>query len=109
LLNKRGAKDIWENLYEFPLFESDRTLDVSEVLELPDFISSFGDEVTVLSVYGPMKHQLSHQTIYAQFIVIEPNTVERGNGMGWQFIPLKDLNKLAQPKIIFSFLGNFLH
>jgi len=109
LLNKRGAKDIWENLHEFPLFESDRTLDVSEVLELPDFISSFGDAVTVLAVHGPMKHQLSHQTIHAQFIVIESNTFELVAQMGWQFIPLEDLHKVAQPKIIFSFLRNFLH
>lgn len=109
LLNKRGPKDIWENLYEFPLFESERMLEVSEVLERPDFIANFGDEVTVTSVHGPIKHQLSHQTIFAQFIVIETNRAEYVTTTGWQFVPLNDLDKVAQPKIIFSFLRNFLH
>lgn len=109
LLNKRGPKDIWENLYEFPLFESERMLEVSDVLERPDFIANFGDEVTVTSVHGPIKHQLSHQTIFAQFIVIETNRTEYATTTGWQLIPLDDLDKVAQPKIIFSFLRNFLH
>lgn len=109
LLSKRGAKDIWENLYEFPLFESERILDVSELLEHPDFISVFGEGVTILSVHGPTKHQLSHQTIHAQFVVIEANKLEKVGQMGWQFVPLDELSSIAQPKIIFSFLRNFLH
>jgi len=109
LLNKRGPKDIWENLYEFPLFESERPLDVSEVLVLPDFVRAFGEGVTVLSVHGPMKHQLSHQTIHAQFVVIETNKPGLIAEKGWQFVGLDELQMLAQPKIIFSFLRNFLH
>lgn len=109
LMNKRGPKDIWENLYEFPLFESERTLEVPELLGRPDFITSFGPEVRVVSVHGQIKHQLSHQTIYAQFVVIEADRLEYSTNVGWQFIPLKDLDKVAQPKIIFSFLRNFLH
>ncbi|PRY53741.1 A/G-specific DNA-adenine glycosylase [Arcticibacter pallidicorallinus] len=109
LLSKRRAKDIWENLYEFPLFESDKILDVIELIGRPDFVSAFGEEVTILSVHGPAKHQLSHQTIHAQFVVIEAHKLQNVDQMGWHFVALDELPNIAQPKIIFSFLRNFLH
>ena len=67
-IQKRIHKDIWQNLYEFPLIESDHLLTLEEIMA-----SDFGDfhsknEVPkLLSKKGPFKQQLTHQNIIANF------------------------------------------
>ncbi|EOR94719.1 A/G-specific adenine glycosylase [Arcticibacter svalbardensis MN12-7] len=109
LMNKRGPKDIWENLYDFPLFETDTALDAPAVLALPEFVEIFGANVRPESVYRSAKHLLSHQTIYAQFIVIQDFNLTLAQKVNWSYIRFDDLEKMAQPKIIFSFLRNLVH
>ncbi|WP_069660555.1 A/G-specific adenine glycosylase [Arcticibacter eurypsychrophilus] len=108
LMNKRGPKDIWENLYDFPLFETDTALDANAVLALPEFVEIFGAEVRIESVHRSAKHLLSHQTIYAQFIVIQYFNLAPVQKVNWSYIRFEDLEKIAQPKIIFSFLRNLV-
>jgi len=74
-LQKRSSKDIWQNLYEFPLIESDELLQVSEISENSSFRELFKGihQVNILNTTNPMKHILSHRVIYAQFITIEIN------------------------------------
>lgn len=108
LMNKRGPKDIWENLYDFPLFETDTALDADAVLNLPEFVSIFGKEVRLESVHRAAKHLLSHQNIYAQFIVIQEFNLVFKARENWSYISFEDLEKMAQPKIIFSFLRNLV-
>ena len=71
-LQKRSAKDIWQNLYEFPLIESDKLLETNELIAAEEFTSLFNGipEVTVIKTTNPMKHILSHRVIYAQFTTI---------------------------------------
>ena len=53
--NKRGPNDVWENLYEFPLIETD-SKDKPSNLEMESFELCYST-----------KHILSHQRIHAQF------------------------------------------
>ena len=71
-LQKRKNKDIWQNLYEFPLVETDHLLSPGELIENADFKSIFAEtnETDILEISNPMKHVLSHRVIYAQFISI---------------------------------------
>jgi A/G-specific adenine glycosylase len=71
-LQKRSAKDIWQNLYEFPLIESDKLLETNELIAGEEFKSLFNGipEVTVIKTSNPMKHILSHRVIYAKFTTI---------------------------------------
>lgn len=71
-LQKRTAKDVWQNLYEFPLIESDKLLTVQELFEHESFNSLFEniDSINVLKITNPMKHVLSHRVINVQFITI---------------------------------------
>ena len=39
---KRGAGDIWHNLYEFPLIETEAPLDGQHILQIPEFERLFG-------------------------------------------------------------------
>jgi A/G-specific adenine glycosylase len=108
LMQKRGGNDIWENLYQFPLFESEHPQDALQVLTSDKFKEMFGEAV-VLSVFGPVKHVLSHQNINAQFIsidILNPNIDLIKNN--FFFAELKDLEQLAQPQLIFSFVKKFL-
>jgi A/G-specific adenine glycosylase len=71
-LQKRTAKDVWQNLYEFPLLESDYQLDDSEIVASDFFRSLVGqDRVGILSKLPPVRHKLSHQTIIATSFVVE--------------------------------------
>lgn len=72
-LQKREQRDIWRNLYEFPLIETDHLLNVTELVEHPSFVAIFpkSSSVTIMKISNPMKHILSHRVIFAQFIEIE--------------------------------------
>ncbi|HET7733955.1 MAG TPA: A/G-specific adenine glycosylase [Paludibacter sp.] len=74
-LQKRTGKDVWQNLYEFPLIETDRLLNSSELIENEYFKTLFAKtaEVDIYKISHPMKHVLSHRVIYAQFITIKVN------------------------------------
>ena len=109
LMNKRGPNDIWQNLHELPLFETESYQDASYVVNEAEFMRRFG-KVEISSVEGPIKHLLSHQKIHAQFIVI--TQVDSGQVFkeeGWFFTDLTNLEKLAQPKLIFAFLKKFIN
>lgn len=74
-LNKRTGNDIWKNLYELPLIETERDLEWEELQELPEWKDIF-KKVGVLQI-NPVsinhKHVLSHRIIYAKFyrVIVE--------------------------------------
>lgn len=107
LMNKRGPNDIWENLYELPLFETDSFSDAGSLVVGENFTKAFGNEVFIKSVVGPIKHILSHQKIYATFLEIENYSEQFATQNGWDYVKVQALESLAQPKLIFHFLENF--
>ncbi|WP_374166275.1 A/G-specific adenine glycosylase [Arcticibacter sp. MXS-1] len=106
-MNKRGPKDIWENLHDFPLFETSSPASPEDILASEGFKRSFGSSVTISSVHGPVVHILSHQKIYAQFIIIRNFTATTVDRTSWFPVKFEDLESLAQPKLIFAFLQMF--
>jgi len=91
-LQKRTSKDIWQNLYEFPLIETDRLLSPEELIENEKFKSLFDgvNKVEILKTSNPMKHVLSHRVIFAQFISIQISSISE---------PLKRLNNIPTTKL----------
>lgn len=106
LLHKRGLGDIWANMYELPLIETDGHMEVSEVFNLKNNILS-AQPVNVRSVSGVYKHVLTHQHLYVRFIELEG--VDEALLDGCFFTEVKKLKNLALPQIIFLFLTNFLN
>lgn len=106
LMKKRVANDIWQNLYDFPLFETAALLSPEELVQDAGFVKYFGSNVIIKSIQGPVKHLLSHQRLWAQFIVIE-SAVKPNLDQDWIWVQAEDLKNLAQPKLIFEFLINF--
>lgn len=107
VMNKRTAKDIWQNLHEFPLFETEGPVDPSELICRDDLKVLFGTQVQIQYVYGPVKHLLSHQRLHAQFIVIKGSDDSFKNKKPWFHASYEQLKHLAQPKLIFAFLEMF--
>lgn len=107
LMNKRDEKDIWANMYDFPLFESARPITPQEVLLLPGFKTFFGDNSLIINTYPIKKHVLTHQHLHAQFIHIynKPIKLEQK----WFYTDVNILKNIAMPKIIFIFINKLFN
>lgn len=78
-VQQRTGNDIWKNMYEFPLLESDHPLVLSELLNHP-WWKTLGLDPDGLVFSGSvphLKHQLTHQTIHARFYQVEIESSSR--------------------------------
>jgi A/G-specific adenine glycosylase len=103
ILSKRGEKDIWRSLYQFPVLESEKPLPgeelVSTLLPLP-----LVSRPLKVSLSGPVLHQLSHLTIHARFIHVEVSSLPTPLPSEWMLIPLQNLDKYPVPRLISRYL-----
>ncbi len=102
-LEKRKGKDIWENLYQLPLLETEKK--ISESVLLKSAIHFLKNKpFTLKSVSAIKKHILSHQVIYARVIHLES---ENPDLFSHQYIKAnkKDIYKFAVPKLVEDFLN----
>ena len=105
LLAKRERNDIWRNLYEFPLVETDGSLSWDELWRADGCRSLFkgAGEVRLAGVYEARKHVLSHQVIHAVFYRVE--VAEFGEGMaGFLRVDENRLGEYAVCRLIQSYL-----
>ncbi len=99
----RGAKDIWENLYEFILVEETEAVITGKLLSSKKVKGLLGKEkVEVVSVSGVYKQQLTHQTICGQFIHVKLN--KRLPVTGYELLDKKEICSLPFPKLINQYL-----
>lgn len=77
-IQKRTEKDIWQNLYEFYLIETDLPTDAKLILKNKN-LKTLVKKMDVISIISTKKHVLSHQHIYATFYEINlSNPIESG-------------------------------
>ena len=102
-VRKRGEKDTWENLYEFILLEQNEPADTDKILNqlLPVSIKS-KQAYIVEHISAIYKQQLTHQTIYGQFIKIQLTGSVRF--AGYEKVKSASLELLPFPK----FMSNYL-
>lgn len=105
LMNKRGAKDIWANMYDMPMIETSENLNAYEVLKLAEAIEYFGSAPRVSEVSGPHKHVLTHQRLKINFIILASREIKLKQE--WFYTEEEKLKNMAMPQIIFIFLTNF--
>lgn len=67
VLGKRSEKDIWKNLWEFPLLESNKLLTKNEMQKSDLFIDLPDAEIGEIADY---KHLLTHQVIHTRFFMV---------------------------------------
>ncbi len=97
-IEKRTEKDIWKNLYQFPVVETTKELTVEEALNhQPSFLK--GHSYTIKSISAQRKHILSHQTLITRLINIEASSKLTPLG-SYLKIKKKDLHKYPVPRLI---------
>jgi A/G-specific adenine glycosylase len=70
IVNKRNGSDIWKGLYEFHLVETDKQMEVQQLVKLKEFKAVCNMEFTLKLASKEYKHILSHQHLYSKFYVI---------------------------------------
>ena len=105
IIKKREKKDIWQNLYNFPLIESMDKINDEIIIEFleANYKSKFSFEKIYLD--KTYNHKLSHQNLELKFWIIRTSSpVIRG-------ISISNLNNYPFPKPLISYintLGRFL-
>ena len=107
LMHRRDANDIWQNLYQFPLFETSVATDAKTVTQSKEFIALFGGKATIKKAHQNVRHLLSHQKLNARFIEIDYEPGVNTLPEYYFFADDKDLQIMAQPKLIFEFIKKF--
>lgn len=100
---KRASKGIWQNLYQFPLIETESELSSEAFKTHPKVSSYFKDMEFDYSLYNTSElvHKLSHQHLYTKFWIIEVVDLPV-NG-----IPISELKTYPTPILISNFIDEF--
>lgn len=103
LLEKRTSKGIWQNLYQFPLIESNKSLSSEEfhLLNIKDSVlENLNFDYSLYNIEDKV-HKLSHQHLYTKFWVIETKELPKKS------IAIKEIKKYPVPVLISSFIDAF--
>ena len=109
LINKRTGNDIWKNLYELPLIETESEVPEEKFYALPQWqeMLAEGEVPSVRLVQKGVKHVLSHRVIYANFYeVILPENAD--SFAQYQRIRIEDLHKFAVSRLVNQFFSLIL-
>lgn len=108
-IKRREGKDIWQNLYDFILFESDIPLHPKLFIKSNLFVDftkthnlSFKPKLKDIFISPPIAHKLTHQTINAHFIVVRTPHFEMPSG--FVVVKIDELNNYPLPKLVENFV-----
>lgn len=108
-LQKRENNDVWKNLYEFPLIESDELFDHDKLITNESFIKLFSNiaNIEIQSISKPIKHVLSHRNIFTQFVTIN---ISNENAVLKKFVqtPIDEIDRFAVSRLMEIFLEKVL-
>jgi len=104
-LEKRETNDIWRNLYQLPMIESEKALTVGELINNEEFISIFKENQITVGALGPgIIHLLSHQKLHVQFIEI--TILKPGINPQWIKVLSDQIHQYPVPKVIYNYLSD---
>ncbi len=103
LFQKRVKKGIWQNLYQFPLLETDQILNVADFKHHPFIQTYLGDAPYEFSLYNNIDivHKLSHQHLHTKFWIIEIDQLPQ------QGMPIVEIKHHPTPILISNFIDKF--
>jgi A/G-specific adenine glycosylase len=103
ILEKREGKGIWQNLYQFPLIETNKGLAFEAFNSLVENHPLLKEKPFVMSLYNEIEiiHKLSHQHLHTKFWIVKVDGfLEKG-------IAIDKLEKYAVPILIGNFIESF--
>jgi A/G-specific adenine glycosylase len=112
-LHKRVEKDIWQNLYEFPMIESNKLLETeNELIEAiqADERAIFDEKthinIKIMQKSPVFKQILTHRKVIAVFWVVNICTKKMSKKTNFLKIETNNLATFALPKVISEYLNN---
>lgn len=94
ILQKRTSDDIWKNLYEFPLEETQcEQFDICNYLKINNI-----QTIEEPKLVWQTKHQLTHRNIFAFFYVVQPKKLPQVCG-SQMVIKVSDFDRFAVAKV----------
>jgi A/G-specific adenine glycosylase len=104
LIKRRNGNDIWKHLYDFPLIETDKLLNLKQLGNHNEFKSLFAGFKSEIELYpGSYRHLLTHRIIHARFFKASfPEKAAFNFPEG--FICAGDVRQYPLPKLINNFL-----
>jgi A/G-specific adenine glycosylase len=106
LMNKRIEGDIWANMYDLPLVETQELIEPAQLLG-QESMEIFGKNITLKETSAIIKHILTHQHLYIRFLILKdfPEKLQEN----WFYSEIDNLKTLALPNPIFKFIKYFFN
>lgn len=103
ILQQRKDKGIWQNLYQFPLIETNRKLSIKTFSSNVEVQSVLGNESFQFNLYNEKEiiHKLSHQHLLTRFWIINVDQLPEPG------MPISEIRKLPVPILIAKFIEGF--
>lgn len=105
IINKRNQKEIWQNLYDFPLIETEKKIQSDQFIKAPilkEFLKN--RRYSIVAFSERKKHILSHQIIYANFYHIKMEKLSSFKPESYTVALKKELKNYPIPKLIENYL-----
>ncbi len=107
-LKKRTERDVWRNLYEFPLVETSEKVAAEAILADENRQKLLGENFILKQVSHELKHVLSHQNIFARCFCIEVSQPTDFLLQKFDFVAIKDVENYPVSRLVEIFLNDYL-
>ncbi len=95
ILQKRKGRGIWQNLFQFPLWETGHEMGIEQIKTQLPYILELGEELKITRINDKIiVHKLSHQHLYTRFWMVKINEKLEGG------IAPAELEKYPVPVLI---------
>ena len=103
VIEKREGKGIWQNLYQFPLVETNKDMDFEDFNNQIKAINLLKNINFELSLYNSesIVHKLSHQHLYSKFWIVKTDASMPNS------IPVETIKDYPVPILIDNFIERF--
>ena len=105
-IQQRTQKDIWQQLWEFPLIESDREEHIETLLKRKD-VSAWTGGHGIIGTPVNLKHILTHRVIFAKFIPVHIEHQKKYPDL-WKKIKIDELNHYAVSRLMELFINKHI-
>ena len=104
-IHKRTGNDIWKNLFELPLIETEKPLSLTELQQTETYKKLFTgiNKIEISAPAFQAKHVLSHRIIYATFYTVNIDSPETGLS---EYLQIEDseIDNFAVSRLTLRFL-----
>ncbi len=101
-IRQRRGRGIWQNLFEFPLLETEREYSLEEITNTMDTVLELKEPTEIYQFNEKtIVHKLSHQHLHTKFWIVKSEE-KHSNG-----VSLEELKEYPVPVLIAEFINTF--